>query len=98
MCQQHPQFGPKGKEVSSTIKIERFFTKAIPAQEHLAAAPIQDNKSPHPVQMVDHIRPPSLVALDHNFRVGMVGQKDMPGRSKVLPQFGMVLDLSVEND
>ena len=44
------------------------------------------------------LQTPFLVAMDENFRVGMIGAKPMAGLHKLRSQSGVIVDFTIEGD
>src|SRR5262245_53814022 len=76
---------------------EGFDTQPIAGSKSDSATAIPDDKGKHPMQSLNHLRPPTTVPLENDFRVRSRSERDSL-TDKLVAQFDKVINFTVEND
>ena len=77
--------------------VEGLDAKGVPGAEQLLLFPVPDDEGEHAPQLLEHLRPPLHVAVEHHLGVA-VGQEAVPLGGQLLPQRLKVIGLAVVGD
>ena len=89
--------GGEQDPVGRRVQVEGLHSEVIAGQQHLLGLPIVEGEGEHAVQPLDALRPPLLVGLQDDLRVGGRAEQAAAGL-QLLPQLHVVVDLAVEDD
>ena len=78
--------------------VERLFAEAVARAEEPPVRAVVDDEGPHAVQPLDEAVAPLAVAVEQHLGVGVVGDEFAAARLQLRAEFGVVVDLAVEDD
>src|SRR3954470_11241925 len=91
------QLARESKKIALVYVVKRLLAEAVAGEKQPPPRFVVDGEGEHAVEALRETFTPFLVAVDQDFRVGVIAVENVAPRLEFAPQLGVVVDLAVED-